>query len=128
MINFFSHHPSLIWVQVPLVCTRSLREVHECDEEDEASAWNEPWNWWSKFHERLEYDKRVGVVLELTADLPSQELLKRWLGEPVKAIIIPTSIFHNNKKGCLYFIFINGVLFVTCLFIIDIPSYFIFNT
>ncbi|XP_028169658.1 protein arginine N-methyltransferase 5 [Ostrinia furnacalis] len=94
-----SHFSSWIWVQVPLVCTKTLRSVPECDEDDEESAWNEPWLWWSKFHERLNYDKRVGVVLELSADLPSQELLKRWLGEPVKAIVIPTSIFHNNKKG-----------------------------
>lgn len=92
-----SHHPSLIWACVPMLCSRTYRECTEDDEEEK--AWNEPWYWWSKFHERLDWDKRVGVVLELSADLPSQEVVKRWLGEPVKAIIVPTSIFHNNKKG-----------------------------
>lgn len=89
---------SLTWVHVPMVCNRTLREFTSTSNEDEA-AWNEPWYWWSRFHEQMDWDKRVGVVLELSADLPSQEVIKRWLGEPVKAIIVPTSIFHNNKKG-----------------------------
>ncbi|XP_053601110.1 protein arginine N-methyltransferase 5 isoform X1 [Plodia interpunctella] len=93
-----SYHLSLTWVHVPMVCNRTLREFTSTSNEDEA-AWNEPWHWWSSFHERMDWDKRVGVVLELSADLPSQEVIKRWLGEPVKAIIVPTSIFHNNKKG-----------------------------
>ncbi|KAL4706818.1 hypothetical protein ACJJTC_010052 [Scirpophaga incertulas] len=91
------HHPSLVWVQVPMVDSRSLKTYSETDESE--SPWNEPWYWWSKFHERLDYDKKVGVVLELSADLPSKEILNRWLGEPVKAVIVPTSLFHTNKKG-----------------------------
>lgn len=95
-----SHHISLIWARVPMVCNKMLRDhVDHEDNGDSEESWNETWFWWSKFHERLEWDKRVGVVLELSADLPSEDLLKRWLGEPVKAIIVPTSIFHNNKKG-----------------------------
>lgn len=89
-----SHHPTLIWAQVPMVCSRTLKQGR-----DDEEAWNEPWRWWSIFHERLGWDKRVGVVLQVSADLPSQDVIKRWCGEPVKAIIIPTSVFHNNKKG-----------------------------
>ncbi|CAK1599643.1 unnamed protein product [Parnassius mnemosyne] len=96
--NETSHHPSLIWASVPMVSTRIAQRNNQ-DVEESEEAWNETWHWWSKFHERLDWDKRVGVVLELSADLPAQEILKRWLGEPVKAIIVPTSIFHNNKKG-----------------------------
>lgn len=93
-----SHHTTLIWARVPMVCSRTLRQKSEENDDDE-EAWNEPWYWWSKFHERMEWDKHIGVVLELSADLPSEELLKRWLGEPVKALIIPTSVFHFNRKG-----------------------------
>ncbi len=39
------------------------------------------------------------LALELTADLPGEKALKRWLGEPVKAVILPTSIFLTNKLG-----------------------------
>ncbi|KPI93226.1 Protein arginine N-methyltransferase 5 [Papilio xuthus] len=94
-----SHHPSLIWASVPMYCTRNARRNNQDDDDECEEAWDETWHWWSKFHERLDWDKRVGVVLELSADIPPQEILKRWLGEPVKAIVIPTSIFHNNKKG-----------------------------
>lgn len=39
------------------------------------------------------------TALELTEDLPSTEVLERWAGEPVKAVIIPTKIFLTNKAG-----------------------------
>lgn len=38
-------------------------------------------------------------MLEMTADLPAQSILERWVGEPVKAVIVPTKIFLTNKKG-----------------------------
>lgn len=85
-----------------MACRRTLRLVREGEprpEEFDDDPWNETWYWWSKFHERLEWDKRVGVVLELSADLPSQQVIDRWLGEPVKAIVIPTHLFTSNKKG-----------------------------
>ena len=37
--------------------------------------------------------------LELTADLPEQSKIDRWFSEPVKAIIIPTSLFLSNRSG-----------------------------
>lgn len=96
-----SHHQSLIWARVPMACSKTMKNIRLSgkDEDDDEEAFEEPWQWWSKFHERLEWDKKVGVVLEISADLPSQEIVKRWLGEPVKAIVVPTSIFHTNKKG-----------------------------
>ncbi|GBP55496.1 Protein arginine N-methyltransferase 5 [Eumeta japonica] len=96
-----SHHPSLIWVQLPLVCEKTIREfkIKNDDSEEHDEPWQETWKWWSQFHARLEFDKRVGAVLELTPDLPPSHLLHHWLGEPVKAIILPTSIFQTNKKG-----------------------------
>ncbi|CAG9110514.1 unnamed protein product [Plutella xylostella] len=94
-----SHHPSLIWARIPMVCNRTYQNCQSQGKEESEEPWEEPWQWWSMFHERMEWDKRVGVVLELSGDLPPEPLLKRWLGEPVRAVIVPTSIFHNNKKG-----------------------------
>ncbi|CAH0722432.1 unnamed protein product, partial [Brenthis ino] len=98
--NYFetSHHPTLIWTSVPMLCHKILKTNTEEENENE-EAWNEPWQWWTKFHEHMDWDKKIGVVLEISADLPSQDILNRWLGEPVKAIVVPTSLFHNNKKG-----------------------------
>lgn len=38
-------------------------------------------------------------MLEMTSDLPSNEEMLRWLGEPVRCLVISTSIFLTNKKG-----------------------------
>lgn len=87
----------MIWIRVPLTCTKRMRE---CGNGNKMyAAWNESWLWWSKLHEHLEWDKQVGVVLELSADLPTEEVVLRWLGEPVKAVIVPISVFLQNKKG-----------------------------
>lgn len=86
-----------------MVCRRSFRDLDPDTNCDEEPTWNETWQWWSNFHERLEWDKRVGVVLELSADIPPEDVVKRWLGEPVKAIVVPTTLFHNNKKGLVWF-------------------------
>lgn len=67
------------------------------------AAYDEPWLWWTTFHEQMEWNKHVGLVLELSADLPNAAVMKRWLGEPVKAIVLPTSIFSTNKKGYAVF-------------------------
>ncbi|GCC45243.1 hypothetical protein chiPu_0029336, partial [Chiloscyllium punctatum] len=37
--------------------------------------------------------------LDVGADLPSDSVIDRWLGEPIKAAVLPTSIFLTNKKG-----------------------------
>ena len=39
------------------------------------------------------------MALEITADLPEKNILKRWLGEPIRCVILPTSVFATNKKG-----------------------------
>lgn len=39
------------------------------------------------------------IALEISTELPSEEELVRWCGEPVKAAILPTSLFLTNKKG-----------------------------
>eukprot|EP00735_Rhodelphis_limneticus_P001355 TRINITY_DN11955_c0_g1::TRINITY_DN11955_c0_g1_i1::g.16917::m.16917 TRINITY_DN11955_c0_g1::TRINITY_DN11955_c0_g1_i1::g.16917 ORF type:complete len:612 (-),score=151.45,sp/Q8GWT4/ANM15_ARATH/47.78/0.0,PRMT5/PF05185.11/1.9e-169,Methyltransf_26/PF13659.1/0.065,Met_10/PF02475.11/0.049,Methyltransf_20/PF12147.3/0.093 TRINITY_DN11955_c0_g1_i1:440-2275(-) len=60
---------------------------------------NRPWDAWNRFRTLCEQHPLLAVALELTSDLPSQAAVERWLGEPVKAVIVPTSIFLTNKKG-----------------------------
>uniref|UniRef100_A0A8C2SYH3 Protein arginine N-methyltransferase 5 n=1 Tax=Coturnix japonica TaxID=93934 RepID=A0A8C2SYH3_COTJA len=54
---------------------------------------------WHNFRTLCDYNKRVGLALEVGPDLPSAEAIDRWLGEPLRAAILPTSIFLTNKKG-----------------------------
>ena len=47
----------------------------------------------------FDYHGKVYPVLELSTDVPSEQAQKRWLGEPVRAVILPTKIFTTNAKG-----------------------------
>lgn len=38
-------------------------------------------------------------ALEIGPDVPSDTVIDKWLGEPIKAAVLPTSIFLTNKKG-----------------------------
>ncbi|DAZ97411.1 TPA: hypothetical protein N0F65_011295 [Lagenidium giganteum] len=105
------------WVRVPLttrphplaVCASNRQgpSSDKCVEgDDDAASFSEvddngpsPWEAWDALRSMCEYHPKVGVALELTADLPSPEELKRWLGEPVRAVIVPTDIFLTNRKG-----------------------------
>uniref|UniRef100_A0A7N6F9V1 Protein arginine N-methyltransferase 5 n=1 Tax=Anabas testudineus TaxID=64144 RepID=A0A7N6F9V1_ANATE len=42
---------------------------------------------------------RICLAIEVGADMPSDAVIDKWLGEPIKAAILPTSIFLTNKKG-----------------------------
>lgn len=39
------------------------------------------------------------MALELSSDLPPQEEILRWLGEPVEILILRSDIFILNKKN-----------------------------
>jgi protein arginine N-methyltransferase 5 len=57
------------------------------------------WHWWNTLRTLCDSNKKIGLVLELSADLPPAEVVDRWCGEPVKALVLPTNIFVSNKKG-----------------------------
>jgi protein arginine N-methyltransferase 5 len=44
----------------------------------------DPWEWWNQLRFLCHHHVRLGVLLELGADLPSEESLQRWRGEPLK--------------------------------------------
>lgn len=57
------------------------------------------WKIWSSFSAACDYHRSINLALELSIDLPDQLELDRWLGEPIKAVIAPTSIFLTNQAG-----------------------------
>ncbi|ROT83021.1 hypothetical protein C7M84_023802 [Penaeus vannamei] len=57
------------------------------------------WTWWNRFHSIANVEKKIGLALEVSADLPEQSVIDRWLGEPIRCAILPTSIWLTNKKG-----------------------------
>ncbi|OQS03460.1 arginine N-methyltransferase [Thraustotheca clavata] len=79
------------WVKVPLYYPGKF------DEDDPSFV--ETWEGWNSLRSMCEYNSKIYVALEITADLPDKRILDRWLGEPIAAVIIPTEIFLTNKKG-----------------------------
>lgn len=39
---------------------------------------------WNNLRTVCDFNPNVGVCLEITADLPSDDVLAKWLGEPVR--------------------------------------------
>lgn len=66
---------------------------------DKLSRPTDPWNWWNTFRLHADFDNKISVCLELSADVPSPQQLKRWLGEPVASIIIPADLFMRNTHN-----------------------------
>ncbi|KAK9854496.1 hypothetical protein WJX84_003535, partial [Apatococcus fuscideae] len=57
------------------------------------------WEWWHQLRTLCSHPARLGVILEVPASLPSQPEIRRWLGEPVRALLLPTHVFLTNKRG-----------------------------
>nr|CAG4647716.1 EOG090X028A [Moina brachiata] len=80
-----------IWLQLPMIWSGT-----------EAAQWSkerDTWNSWNSFRSIANFEKKLSLALELTADLPDSTVIERWLGEPVKCLIVPTHLFMTNKKG-----------------------------
>ena len=60
---------------------------------------DDTWHWWNNFRCTANFEKKLSLALELTADLPDAEDIERWLGEPIKCFSIPTHLFFTKKKG-----------------------------
>lgn len=78
-----------IWVRVPL--------SSGADDDDDVET--DPWERWNALRMLTESHNRLFPAIEITANLPSDDVLNRWLGEPIRAAILPTKIFSSNKSG-----------------------------
>lgn len=67
--------------------------------EDQEESNQDTWHWWNTFRSTANFEKRLCLALELTADLPDSTAIDRWLGEPVRCLLLPTHLFMTNKKG-----------------------------
>ncbi|KAI9541593.1 Protein arginine N-methyltransferase 5 [Dissostichus eleginoides] len=97
------HHTSNFWIRVPLMAPEDTREDVIENEPgpcvDDTSVDEKTWGWWHSFRTLCDYNKRICLAIEVGADMPSDAVIDKWLGEPIKAAILPTSIFLTNKKG-----------------------------
>ena len=54
---------------------------------------------WNQLRCLCHHHYLLGVLLELTEDLPHPQQISRYYGEPVRAMLIPKNCFVANKKG-----------------------------
>ena len=60
---------------------------------------DDPWEAWNNIRVMCGHNTHLSVALVVTKALPSEEEVARWLAEPVRAVILPTSVFVPNRKG-----------------------------
>nr|CAG4638294.1 EOG090X028A [Cyclestheria hislopi] len=87
-----------VWLHLPMVShAKESSQWYNKVAEDQYDE--DPWLWWNEFRQVSNFEKKLGLALELSADLPDAVILDRWLGEPVRCLVIPTHLFMTNKKG-----------------------------
>ncbi|KRT83621.1 hypothetical protein AMK59_3338 [Oryctes borbonicus] len=82
-----------VWIVLPIVHPTQFSPI--CTEDERENAWE----WWNDLRRYCNFDKRLGLALEMTESdhMPTDLELQRWAGEPVKAVILPTSLFKLNQ-------------------------------
>ncbi|MPC18736.1 Protein arginine N-methyltransferase 5 [Portunus trituberculatus] len=89
-----------VWVRVPMQAPEEAASQYRSDRKQSGDGFEiDTWSWWNKFHSVANIQKKIGLTLEVSADLPEQCVIDRWLGEPVRSAVLPTSIWLSNKKG-----------------------------
>uniref|UniRef100_A0A8C1SWM8 Protein arginine N-methyltransferase 5 n=1 Tax=Cyprinus carpio TaxID=7962 RepID=A0A8C1SWM8_CYPCA len=91
------HHSCMFWIHVPLLDPEDTREdLIENESSKQMDDGGNDEKTWACFSGGFSL---LCEAIEIGADLPSDTLIDKWLGEPIKAAILPTSIFLTNKKG-----------------------------
>lgn len=60
---------------------------------------HDPFEAWADLRALCEGHPQLGVCLEVGASLPTEEELARWVGEPVRAVVVTVAAFTQNRRG-----------------------------
>lgn len=88
-----------VYVEVPLSCDPQFGEIGSSEICDGKMDKSDPWEWWNKLRCMSSHHNGLGVVVELTEDLPEERHLDRWVAEPLRLLAVPTSLFLVGPKG-----------------------------
>ncbi|XP_001600397.1 protein arginine N-methyltransferase 5 [Nasonia vitripennis] len=88
-----------VWIQVPMENPKKQAYSYREDIDLDKTEIESTWQWWNQFRIVCDYDRKLIVALIVSNDLPDEDEITRWLGEPVKCLIIPTTVFITNKNG-----------------------------
>lgn len=57
------------------------------------------WDSWNALRMLLNHTSKIQIALELDGEDLDEWICSRWIGEPVKTVILPTGVFVKNKRG-----------------------------
>ena len=96
-------HVQQIWVQVPFCNPKSLIDntvLEQPNGDIKEEVGNDPWQWWNQVRNLCANSRKVAPVLVLNSkSITMGDIAKRWLGEPLKAVVLHSNIFLTNKNG-----------------------------
>uniref|UniRef100_A0A336KEH4 Protein arginine N-methyltransferase n=1 Tax=Culicoides sonorensis TaxID=179676 RepID=A0A336KEH4_CULSO len=90
---------SIILTEIPIMSEKLSAVMYRKDIDCEAIQVEDPWERWNRFRSYVDFTSRFRLALTLTEDIPSEEEIKRWLGEPIECVIIPERLFIFNKQN-----------------------------
>jgi len=88
-----------VWVNIPMVSGRDEAARYRSDMDPQTLRPENTWHWWNTFHSLADRNKKICLCLEISEDIPEELEIARWLGEPIRCVILPTDIWMTNKKG-----------------------------
>ncbi|KAI9328195.1 PRMT5 arginine-N-methyltransferase-domain-containing protein [Zopfochytrium polystomum] len=59
----------------------------------------ESWQRWNTIRLLTESNANISLAVDLLHDLPPDSVIDQWMAEPIKLVIIPTTVFIANRKG-----------------------------
>jgi len=94
---------SQIWMRVPLNPVQAKGPKAAVPPPPGLGPPSEPcgdtWRWWNTLRGSANTEKKLYVALSIDKEVPEPHVLDRWLGEPVKSLILNTNLFVPNKNG-----------------------------
>ncbi len=98
-----------MWVRIPLVSGLTYHHTDDTGIDNNISSTNsfakDGWKNWDSFRHFCGHTHRLCVALELTEDIAeevwssAEMAMRRWAAEPVRALLLSTSMFVTNKAG-----------------------------
>ena len=87
-----------VWGQVPVTAPDTAK-YEEAEEGSDDKNSTDTWDWWNRFRLVANSNSKINLCLGIVENIPTETQIMRWVGEPMKTVSIPTSMFLTNKKG-----------------------------
>lgn len=89
----------IILIELPMSDPKAAAAAWHRDVDNDNDELEDTWKRWNTFRSHTDFNCKIKLALELTSDIPSEDELNRWLGEPVEYIIISADLFVMNKQN-----------------------------